>query len=225
VLSVPREAPRAPAVPQPPVPKPVPRASPERQPVIALAKPTPEAPAAPQPPAATPQPPARPPAGDLSSYIEARRQARGDPAPPSVESAARAPSAEDENQRANRIAAANVGADRRPSFGTDPSRSGGMFSIQRLTLDYAEFLFYGWNRDINRNTSQLIEVRRGDAPDIRIAVVRRMIAIIRQYEQEDFLWESRRLGRYITLSARQRDNAGLEEFMMREFFEAETRLR
>ena len=63
-----------------------------------------------------------------------------------------------------------------------------------------------------------IEVRKGSNSDIRIAVVRKMIAIIREYEQEDFLWESQRLGRSLTLSARARDNAGLEDFMMREFF-------
>jgi hypothetical protein len=46
-----------------------------------------------------------------------------------------------------------------------------------------------------------------------------MIAIIREYETEDFVWESPRLTRNITLSARLRDNAELEEFMMREFFD------
>jgi hypothetical protein len=47
-----------------------------------------------------------------------------------------------------------------------------------------------------------------------------MIAIIREYEVEDFTWESLRLGRSVRLSARQRDNADLEAFLMREFFEA-----
>jgi hypothetical protein len=45
-----------------------------------------------------------------------------------------------------------------------------------------------------------------------------MIAIIREYEQEDFTWRSVRLGREVTLSARAVDNAGLEDFLMREFF-------
>ena len=88
-----------------------------------------------------------------------------------------------------------------------------------MGYDYAEFVFYGWNKDINRDTMQHIEVRKGNASDIRVAVVRRMIAIIREHEQEDFVWESQRLNRNVTLSARSRDNAGLEEFMLREFFE------
>ncbi len=93
-----------------------------------------------------------------------------------------------------------------------------MFQIESLGSDHAEFIFYGWNNNINRNTKQLIDVRRGNNSDIRIAVVRRMIAIIRENAQEDFLWMSQRLGRTVTLSARARDNSGLEEFMMREFF-------
>ena len=49
-------------------------------------------------------------------------------------------------------------------------------------------------------------------------MIRRIIEIIRDYEQEDFSWSSQRLGRVIVLSARPADNAGLEEFMMQEFF-------
>ena len=185
-------------------------------------KPVPSAPPAapPAPPTPAPQ---RVPTDDLAAYVEARRRARGESAPPQAQAPASpniaaAPSSEDENARANRIAAANLGLDRKPTFG-EPRRGGGVFSIQRLGYDYAEFVFYGWNKDIRRNTSQVIEVRKGANPDIRIAVVRRMIQIIRDYEQADFVWESQRLGRNITLSARQRDTAGLEAFLMREFFE------
>src|SRR6185436_7667174 len=107
----------------------------------------------------------------------------------------------------------------KPSFGPDPDFGGGIFHIQRLTLNDAEFAFYGWNKDIRRNTTQVIEVRKGENSNIRIAVIRRMIGIIREHENEDFVWESRRLGRNISLSARARDNSGLEDFMMREFFD------
>ncbi len=93
-----------------------------------------------------------------------------------------------------------------------------MFQITQLSSDAAEFTFFGWNRDIKRRASQRIDVRRGPNGDIRIAVVRKMIAIIREYEQEDFTWRSNRLARDVTLSARAADNEGLEQFMMREFF-------
>ena len=151
----------------------------------------------------------------MATYLEARRRARGASAP--ADSAPQAQAPESDETRANRIAAANVGAGRKPTFGTTPA-GGGIFSIQRLRYDYAEFLFYGWNKDISRNTTQLIEVSKGTESDIRVAVVRRMIVIIREHEQGDFLWESPRLGRYVTLSARAKDSAGLEDFLMREFF-------
>ena len=234
-----RLAPRPEVEPAPPEPAPPlvlrpertpPRAAPPSRepprrkdppPVIALEKKAPEAPppqrAAPVP---TPSPPRAVPDSDFASYVEARRRARGETAPPAApaEAPAGAPAAEDPNARANRIAAANLGLDRTPSFGSARQPGGGIFGIERLTYDYAEFVFYGWNKDIRRNTTQRIEVRKGNNADIRIAVVRRMIVIIREHEQGDFVWESLRLGRNVTLSARTRDNAGLEEFMMREFF-------
>ncbi|MEO7727888.1 MAG: hypothetical protein ABIS45_11595, partial [Burkholderiales bacterium] len=154
------------------------------------------------------------------AYIEARRRARGDSAaPPSTGSAIDAPPAETDKARSDRIAAANLGTQRKQTFGYDPAQGGGVFQLVRVGYIDAEFMFFGWNRDIRRNTKQLIEVKKGNNADTRIAIVRKMIAIIREYEQEDFLWESQRLGRSLMLSARARDNAGLEDFLMREFFD------
>jgi hypothetical protein len=45
-----------------------------------------------------------------------------------------------------------------------------------------------------------------------------MIEIIRDREPGDFVWVSQRLGRNVNLSARPSDNAGLEDFLMQEFF-------
>ena len=149
--------------------------------------------------------------GDFAALVEARRQSRGDPVAPVPRVA------EDDNARRDRIVAENLGQ-RAPTFGADRKSSGGIFQIEHLYFDSADFLFYGWNRDIRRNTRQVIEVRKGNNSDIRIAVVRRMIAIIREYEQEDFIWDSTLLRRSVTLSARQKDSASLEEFLMREFF-------
>jgi hypothetical protein len=150
---------------------------------------------------------------DLSSYIAARRRARGEAA------AGPTSTAEDDNARRNRIVAANLASINAPTFGAVQRNSGGLFQITQLSDDAAEFTFFGWNRDIRRRASQRIEVRRGNHPDIRLAVVRRMIGIIREYEQEDFIWRSSRLGRDVTLSARTADTEGLEQFMLREFFE------
>ena len=186
-------------------PKAVPRPqAPPAPPVIALNKPVPGA------PSVTVPKPAPAAVGDMASYIEAQRRARGAPETP--------PAAESDDARTKRLVAGNLATPRESAFGYDPRQGGGVFQIERLSDNYAEFYFHGWNKDARRNTKQLIEVRRGNNSDIRIAVVRRMIAIIRDHEQEDFLWQSRRLERSITLSARARDNAGLEAFMVQEFF-------
>ncbi len=177
----------------------------------------------PQPASTAATPPAPPQVeGDLSSYIEARRRARGQGAAPQDRPAPSespsTPRSEDERERSNRAIAANLGLGRTPTVGYDPKGGGGIFEIQRMSRDSAEFIFFGWNKDIRRNSKQLIEVTRGENSDIRIAVVRKMIAIIREVETGDFLWLSQRLGRNVTLSARPADNAELEEFMFQEFF-------
>jgi hypothetical protein len=200
-----------------PAPAPAPSVRPEPPPVM-TAPPGPEATSPPVP--AEPPVPQRaeaPRGGDLSSYIEARRRARGESAaaPPSS-GAPSAPS--DEAARRDQIVARNLGLGRTPEFGGTRQPGGGIFQITRLHYSNAEFLFFGWNKDIRRNTSQLIEVRKGEHGDIKQAVIQRMIAIIREHESGDFLWESERLGRDVVLSARPRDNAGLEDFLWREFF-------
>jgi hypothetical protein len=190
--------------------------------VLALERPSPSS-AAP-PPAEAARPPAeaaRPPViDDLASYIEARRRAREPPPSPAPSQASPpAPTpAESERELHNRTVAANLGLNRTPGFGTERKHGGGIFQIARMGYEDAEFFFYGWNKDIRRNSQQMIEVRRGDNASMEIAVVRRMIAIIRVHESGDFLWESQRLGRDVTLSARAADNAGLEDFLMRDFF-------
>ena len=45
-----------------------------------------------------------------------------------------------------------------------------------------------------------------------------MIELIRTHYPGDFSWESRRLGRVVTLSARPQDSQELEAFLKKEFF-------
>jgi len=173
-----------------------------------------EAPAIPTPPApppvAEPQKSYPPVEGDLASLIEARRRARGEPT---------APPAETDNERRDRIVASNMPASQSPLASQQRKRGGGLFEITRLAYDDGEFRFFGWHRDAGRKLPQVIEVRLGNNSDMRIAIVRRMIALIRETEQGDITWDSYRLGRTVELSARPADNAGLEEFMMHEFFD------
>jgi hypothetical protein len=228
VQLVPRPGPPGalPAPPPPPEPQvalrppsksapPPPRAAarpPSPPPVMTAPRQSPDA------PALAPAPPQPAPATDLAAYVEARRRERGDAPTSSPQDSSTSKAAEDENERQNRIIAANIGMNGRPTFGKDAKNGGGVFQIKTMEYSYAEFYFFGWNKDISRNSKQVIEVRKGSNPDIQIAIVRRMIEIIREHETEDFLWESHRMGRQITLSARARDTAGLESFMLQEFF-------
>jgi outer membrane biosynthesis protein TonB len=220
----------APAAPPPEAKAPRPRAVAPRRPappVIALQKPSPSAqplplptpvpePQPPRPPEPAIAPPApAPPVQDLAAYIDARRRERGEPP---AAAAASTSGQETEEQRRERIVAANTGMPQTPTFGRDPRNAGGIFEIREMGYDYAQFYFFGFDKDIGRRASQLVDVRKGSNSDIRIAIVRKMIEIIRGSVNEDFEWISRRLGRQVTLSARPSDNAALEEFIMRDVF-------
>jgi hypothetical protein len=213
------------------LPSPIPQVRPPNTTIATIAQPRPTPPVIalnqPAPDRATPRqaapsvatPPAAPPAaGDMAALIEARRRARSETAAPASPGGEPGEPTETEEERRNRIIATNIGLGRSPTFGDAPKTGGGIFQIRRMGDGFAEFGFYGWNKNIRRKTAQVIEVRLGNNSNIRIAVVRRMIEIIRENETGDFGWESKRLNRDIMLSARPEDNAGLEEFMMREFY-------
>ena len=184
----------------------VPKAAVPSTPLPPLQAPTLQVPQ-PAPQVATPTP--APADADLSAYIQARRHERGLPD---------SPASGEERHNLNSAIAANLPA---PAHGVaaDPKRGGGIFEIKRMDYDDAAFEFFGWNPDMQRRTPQMIEVRKGSNADMRIAVVRSMIAIIRQYSKEDFVWRSPRHNRDYTLSARLSDNASLEDFLMHEFFD------
>jgi outer membrane biosynthesis protein TonB len=98
------------------------------------------------------------------------------------------------------------------------SGTNGIFEITSLSSRHATFAFRGWTGDYSNARLQFFEVEAKSGQDIRLQLIRRMIALIREHYQEDFTWDSHRLGRAVTLSARMQDNAGLEDFLMTEFF-------
>ena len=192
-----------------------PRTTLRTRPPPVLVAPSPTAPTLPTPPPATlavPAPPRMTPPveGDLWSYIQARRRERGEAETPPVAIAKADPNA---GLAANLpVPATGVGTQ-------ESRRGGGIFEIKRMAYDDAAFEFFGWNSDMGRRTPQLIEVRKGDNSDMRIAVVRKMIAIIREHSKTDFTWHSPRRDSDLVLSARLSDNAALENFMIHEFFD------
>ena len=158
---------------------------------------------------APPQPPADAPM-DLSDYInqaKARRRAEGLFDTPDA-----APAAAAKQPSADEIRMANI----RRNLQT-PGTSG-IFQILRMGPRTAEFSFRAWTTGQSSPRLQMIQVEAGPEGDIERAIIRRMIQLIREHYKEDFNWESHRLHRVVVLSAREKDTAGLEDFLMREFF-------
>jgi hypothetical protein len=204
--------------PPPPVelPKPPKKPKPISRPKVMTQKPSskpsdfnlPEA--APSPAPSAPVAPAKDQPVDMMAYVNAKRQQRlameNDAAKQNAEAVAKEQGPSAEQVREQRIKD-NL------KVGTN-----GIFEITSLSARHAGFSFRGWTSDYSNARREAFEVEAGVGQDIRLLVVRKMIVLIRQHYQGDFNWESQRLGRVVIQSARPEDNAGLEDFMMMEFF-------
>ena len=155
------------------------------------------------------------PAEDFSTRLEAARQRRAEAAAqdPVV---AQAP-AETESARANRIARENIAFQQRGQ-GVERDQTGGVFQLKGVRQHSAAFLFRGWNENFRRNWSQMVEVEQGNEIDIENAIIKRMIVLIRTHKPGDFIWDSHRLGRQITLNAAAANEPELRAFLLKEFF-------
>ncbi|MEY3862588.1 MAG: hypothetical protein RIR60_954 [Pseudomonadota bacterium] len=208
-----------PAEPPPPpveLPKPPKKPKPISRPKVMTQKPSsqpsdfnlPEA--APSPAPSAPVAPAKDQPVDMMAYVNAKRQQRlameSDAAKQNAEAVAKEQGPSAEQVREQRIKD-NL------KVGTN-----GIFEITSLSARHAGFTFRGWTNDYSNARREAFEVEAGVGQDIRLLVVRKMIVLIRQHYQGDFNWESQRLGRVVIQSARPEDNAGLEDFMMMEFF-------
>lgn len=221
--SMPASAP-SPPPPQPEKPKiEEPKPAPKSPPLPAQAKPQTKPKAADKPikpkapiPAkevaktkAPPQPPADAPL-DLSEYInqsKARRRAEG-----LFDTPDSAPAATAKQLSADEIRMANIRRNLQ-----NPGTSG-IFQILRIGPRTADFSFRAWTTGQSNPRLQTVHVEAGPDGNVELAIIRRMIQLIREHYKEDFNWESHRLHRVVVLSAREKDTAGLEEFLMREFF-------
>ena len=194
----PQPTPQPPTRPVPVPPLPVPR--------IVRKSPTAVEPQPPPPQPPQPRPPPIPEL-DMAAMIEARRAQRS-----AVQAAApRSQMAPTPDQ----LAQANIDRNLRMDRGEGV---GGVFEILRKGTRTAEFAFNGWRPDTERRWREVIEVDAGVGGDVELAIVRRMIELIRGHYSGDFRWESHHLGRVVVLSARPEDQPGLEEFLVREFF-------
>lgn len=214
--AVPVVKPEPPAPPKPPKPivKPQPR---PRVPQVARSKSN----RAPSPHALTPTPPTPPstmqhfPAEmDMSTMIRQRQAQRRavDESASAENAAARAAEAE---PSANDIARANIAFQERRAEGN----KGGVFEIISKGPRVAQYVFRGWTSDSRHGHAQTFTVDAGPGGDVEKAIVDDMIRVIRLSYKGDFVWRSFRLGRDVTLSAREEDTAGLRAFMLKELFD------
>ncbi len=200
----------APKLPPLPAPSPPSRSQPKPKAAEKPSKPTPTQPAKDKAitkalPKTAPDAPT-----DLSDYInqaKARRRAEG-----FIDNDDMAANTATPQPTADEIRMANV----RRNLQT-PGTSG-IFQILRIGPRTAEFSFRAWTTGQSNPRLQTIQVDAGPDGNVELAMIRRMIQLIREHYKEDFNWESHRLHRVVVLSAREKDSAGLEDFLMREFF-------
>ncbi|PWB53113.1 MAG: hypothetical protein C3F18_07830 [Nitrosomonadales bacterium] len=181
--------------------KPRPEALPS--PGMAAARPAPPQESAPVPDMAPP--------ADLMAYVNAARERRR-----AAEMAAgrenAAATARERGPSEDQARMANI------MRNLQPQGTNGVFQIVSMSARTAKYSFRGWTRNAGNARQELVEVSAGPDGDVERSIVRSMIELIRRYYKGDFNWESQRLDRVIVLSARLEDNAGLEDFLMREFF-------
>jgi hypothetical protein len=170
--------------------------------------PRPVMPPLPQTPNAAPAPTA-----DISTMLNAARARR--------QQAEQAEASDDDTlaEKSNKAPSGNEVAQANVDFSLRKSKGyGGVFQITSIGPRVGIFTFYGWTVDASNSTHQTISVDAGLGGDVQMAIIARMIVLIREHYKGNFQWNSRRLGKVITLSARPPDEPGLREFMRQEFF-------
>ena len=153
-----------------------------------------------------------PQAVDMQAFIEARRKQRGVQTPPTD-----APAGEDDNAKAMRNAMRNIASVNARS-NDDKNDTGGVFSVTNKTFSSATLKFRGWNPNFKRRWLTQVTVELGSERDIETAIVKKMIELIRREKTGDFEWDSHRLNRVVTLSARPQDTEALQAFLYKEMF-------
>jgi len=147
---------------------------------------------------------------DMQSYIKAQQAKRQstefDAARQNAEAVAKEIGPSEDEIRDQRIAKNLQGG------------AGGTFTLTSLSGRHATFAFNGWVNSLSNQKQQYFEVEAKSGQDVRLLMIKQVISFIRESYQGDFPWDSKRLGKVITLSARPEDNSSLEEFLMTEFF-------
>ena len=153
------------------------------------------------------------PEDDMMARINARRAARE--------------AAENEAAQENAAAAAASGGpslDQRIAANINRAKpsttdgTGGVFEVKfPLGVREGSFKFNGWN-PAKDNWHESYTVDAGEGGNVRLAIVKKVIEVIRKYKKDEFEFESHRLGHPVHMSARPEYNDQLEAFLMQELF-------
>lgn len=195
---------------RPLTPKPQPK--PKQQRATPVPQPQPTTPTVPEPAPVKP-PVAEAPATDMMAMVNAARERRK---AAEAETSDNQAASSGQGMSAKDVVAANIRRSMQQAAGRDGTS--GVFQILSKSTRVGSFSFRGWKPNSSSSWKQVIEVDAGLGGNIELAMVRRMIELIRTHYQGDFSWESHRLGRVVVLSARPQDSAELEAFLMKEFF-------
>ncbi len=203
-------------------PKP-PRPEPQEKTVVTSRRPpSPQRPTAPPPPL-NPEPvikpsPPPPPEDDFSTRLAKRRAERGesDPSPNAQETTGGGGNSD------NSVALANI--QRAMNMNSRTVGTGGVFQVISMGVREASLRFNGWHPGSSNHWSETYPVDAGEGGDVKLAVVKKEIEIIRKFYKGDFDWISERHGgRSIKMSARPEDNDELERFLMHEMWDGDER--
>ncbi len=163
----------------------------------------------------SPQPP--PPDDDFSSRLAKRRAERGeeDPSPNAQETSGGGGNSD------NSVALNNI--NRAMNMNSRTVGTGGIFQvIGPIGVREATLQFNGWHPGSSNHWRETYTVDAGEGGDVKLAVVRKEIEIIRKFYKGDFDWVSdRHGGRVIKMSARPEDNDQLERFLMQEMWSSD----
>jgi hypothetical protein len=164
-----------------------------------------------------PPPKIEEPIPDMASMLNAARERR-------QKAEAVAASENQAAQQGNRglspqeVAEANVRRSLERANGKDGD--GGLFTVTSKGVRVATFSFRGWDPR-SRGARQVFEVDAGLGGNVELAIVKRMIEVIRLRFKTKAPWESQRLGRVVMISMAIEDTEEVERFLMKEVFESD----
>jgi type IV secretory pathway VirB10-like protein len=153
---------------------------------------------------------------DMSAMLNAARERR--------QAAREAAAAENQQAQGNRgrssqeIAEENIR--RAMDRANGKNGEGGLFTIINKGVRTATFSFRGWEVRVGSNR-QVYEVDAGLGGNVELAIVKKMMEVIRTRFKKQAPWESNRLGRVIMISMAPEDSEETERFLMKEMFETD----